>query len=166
VLESPDGKTGWRNVGWLKVFNNVHDQVVTMVVDNPHGYWKLWYPGDSGHTAAFSNVIHTFRYLTRVSGGEPSTVQAHRGQTLRFSGALWAQGTGNWIHLKRATVVLAYCLPGSSQWHVVTSGRTNSAGAFTLRATARTSATWAVFFLTPNAEFVDAVGPATFVRVR
>jgi hypothetical protein len=166
LLESPDGSTRWKSLGYIPVNGDVSMQQITTHVDNPHGYWMLYSPATPDHPAAYSGVIHTFRYLTGVTGGTPDTNHAYRGRMLTFKGGLWAQGMGSWFRLKHAKVVLAYCPAGSSTWHIATSTSTSAGGYFTLRARAWSNATWAVFFLTPNGQYVDAMGPRTFVRVR
>ncbi|WP_042412640.1 hypothetical protein [Streptacidiphilus anmyonensis] len=168
VLESPNGSTGWKNLGYLQVNGpGSPAKPITAWVDNPHGYWKLWYPGATGYAPAYSGVIHTFRYLTDITGGKPNTTSAYRGQTLRFSGGLWEQGMGNWFRMGANWRVYLFFEPaGSKTWKLVSYTRTDRNGYWNLSGKATAAGTWEVAWFTGDTNHVDAFGPRTYVHIR
>ena len=161
LQQSPDGRTGWTTIATLPATNGTH----SLHVSNPHGYWRLHSPLGGGYAQATSNTVHTFRYLTNITGGTPSTTSAHRGQTLTFSGGLWEQGMGGWYRMHGWKVSLMFRPAGSTTWHTVTTAWTSSGGYYNLHATATTSGTWAIAFYTPDNNHTDAGGPGTYVHV-
>ncbi|MBF9067800.1 hypothetical protein [Streptacidiphilus fuscans] len=164
VLESPDGRTGWKNLGYIPTGAVSYKQVAAWV-DNPHGYWRLWYPGAPGYEAAYSNVIHTFRYSTLITGAKPSTTWAYKGQVIRFSGGLWDRGYGAWGPMRSTRVYLFFRPYRSNTWYYEASSWTNSGGYFNLYGRAETGGTWEVAWFTGNSPwFVDAYGPGTYVH--
>ncbi len=165
VQESPDGKTGWKTLGYLTVTKNVTGLHVTGPAGNPHGYWRVYFPAATDYPAAVSNVIHAFRYQTAFRGGKPNTTVIRAGHTLTFTGSLWQQGTGAWTPMHNSTVKLVFKPAGSSKWYVEGTARTSGTGAFTFRVTDRRNGTWAVVYTATDALHIDAVGPQTYVRV-
>ncbi|WP_042382278.1 hypothetical protein [Streptacidiphilus melanogenes] len=161
LQQSADGHTGWTTIATLPAATGSH----TLHVTNPHGYWRLYSPATTGYATATSNTVHTFRYLTNITGGTPSTTHAHHGQTLTFSGGLWEQGMTGWARIPNAKVTLYFRATGSTTWHTITTAQTSSTGYYTLHATATTSGIWAVGYTTPDTTHTDAGTPSTYVQV-
>jgi hypothetical protein len=166
VLESPNGRTNWRNLGYISVSHDVYGQNITAWVDNPHGFWKLYSPAAPGYPAAYSNVIHTFRYKTLLTGGKPKSTTVHRYTWLSFSGGLYAQGYGSWTPIRHSRVYLFFRPYGSRSWSVIGSAITDQYGHYRLSGRITRGGTWEVAWFTPNQSYVDALGPATYVSVR
>ncbi|MEZ0069036.1 hypothetical protein ABIA32_005077 [Streptacidiphilus sp. MAP12-20] len=166
VLESANGSSGWKNLGYIKVTPGSGLQSVTAWVANPHGYWKLWYPGAPGYAAAISPVIHMFRYLTAVTGAKPNTTWAYKGQTLHFSGGLWQQGYGSWSRMGVTRVHLFFRPYGSRNWQYQGYTWSNRYGNWNLYGRATTGGTWEVAWFTGDQWHVDGFGPGTYVHVR
>ncbi|MEY9843816.1 hypothetical protein [Streptacidiphilus sp. MAP5-3] len=166
VLQSNDGRTGWTNLGYIPINGPVYSAQIKAWVNNPHGYWRLWYPGAPGYPAAYSGVIHTFRFGTLITGAKPNTTWANKGQVLRFSGGLWDQGYGAWGAMRSTPVYLYFRPYRSTTWTYEGSGWTNSAGYFNLYGRAETGGTWEVAWFTGSSPwYVDAYGPGTYVHV-
>ena len=161
LQQSADGHTGWTTIATLPATTGTR----TLHVSNPHGYWRLYSPTAGGYAAATSNTVHTFRYLTNITGGTPSTTHAHHGQTLTFTGGLWEQGMSGWYRMHNWKVTLAFRPTGSTTWHTVTSAWTSTGGYYDLHTTATESGTWAVVFTTPDNTHTDSAGPGTYVQV-
>ncbi len=165
LQQSANGTTGWTTMGWLPLTADGSNLPAHGPVNNPHGFWRLYSPAVPGYAAAVSNVLHTFRYETGITGGLPSARTLRAGGTLTFSGGLRQQGYGAWSPMRRTEVALMYKPAGSSTWHLATTGWTNANGGFTLRERDLHNATWSVVYVTSNQWYVDATGPQTYVRV-
>ncbi|MBC3843051.1 hypothetical protein GXW82_31325 [Streptacidiphilus sp. 4-A2] len=142
IQVSPDGRTGWKSIGYIPLTGNVTNLHATGPASDPHGYWRLYSPAAPGFSAATGNVVHAFRYATGITGGRPNVTTIGSGGTLTFTGALWQQGTGPWKAMPGATVALMYEPAGSSHWYLAGTTRTASSGAFTL--TPATPGTWSM----------------------
>ncbi|MGX1546740.1 hypothetical protein [Streptomyces adustus] len=161
IQQSNDGHTGWTNIG-STTFGSAANGFATSVltVTNPHGYWRYYYPGAPGFTAAYSPVVHAFRYQTAISGGKPSSTRVTKRHTVTISGTLKQNGYGSWAPLPKATVQIFYRPSGSSStWHLRTSVRTSSTGYFVAHPTITSSGTWRVVYRAPDQVHVNAYGP-------
>jgi hypothetical protein len=166
VLESPDGRTSWRNLGYIPVSRDTFGQHITAWVDNPHGFWELYSPAAPGYAASISNVIHTFANKTAITGGKPNSTTVHRYSWLSFSGGLYYQGYGPWAPIKHTRLYLFFRPYGSRTWSVVSSTVTDGYGHYRLSGRAIRGGTWEVAWFTPNQWYIDAFGPGTYVSVR
>ncbi|MFC1410849.1 hypothetical protein ACEZCY_15975 [Streptacidiphilus sp. N1-12] len=164
LLQSANGKT-WTNLGYIPTTGSQSQQFQAWV-SNPHAYWRLYSPAGGGYQAAFSNVIHTFRYGTLLTGGKPNHTTVKKNGWVTFRGGLYDQGYGAWAPMKNTRVYLAFRPYGSKNWSLATSAKTNSKGAYSLSAKASRGGTWEVVWFTSNTWFVDAFGPSTYVHVK
>ncbi|MFJ3231528.1 hypothetical protein [Streptomyces sp. NPDC086787] len=161
IQQSNDGHTGWTNIGSTTFGSAASGGFATsmLTVTNPHGYWRYYYPGAPGFTAAYSPVVHAFRYQTAISGGKPSSTRVAKHHTVTISGTLKQNGYGSWTPLPKATVQIFFCPSGSSTWHLITSARTSSTGHFAAHPTITRSGTWRVVYKAPDQVHVNAYGP-------
>ncbi|MEU6655014.1 hypothetical protein ABZ904_37805 [Streptomyces sp. NPDC046900] len=164
IQQSNDGHTGWTSIGSTTIDTSDNGFAASVLtVTNPHGYWRYYYPGAPGFTAAYSPVVHAFRYQTAISGGKPSSTRVAKGHTVTISGTLKQNGYGYWTPLPKATVQIFFRPSGSSTWHLITSAHTSSTGYFAAHPTITRSGTWRVVYKTPDQVHVNAYGP--MVRV-
>ncbi|MGW3244743.1 hypothetical protein [Streptomyces sp. NPDC001070] len=163
IQQSNDGHSGWTSIGSTTIDTSANFAASVLTVTNPHGYWRYYYPGAAGYTAAYSPVVHAFRYQTAISGGKPSSTRVTKGHTVTISGTLKQNGYGYWTALPKATVQIFFRPSGSSTWHLITSARTSSSGYFAAHPTVARSGTWRLVYKTPDQLHVNAYGP--MVRV-
>ncbi|WP_042437467.1 hypothetical protein [Streptacidiphilus albus] len=164
VLESPDGRTGWKNLGYIPVSGNTYGQAITAWVDNPHGYWLLYSPAGYGFAASYSNVVHTFRFQTAIVGGKPNRTTVAKNTSIVFQGTLYDRGYNPWTVFAHQQVDLFFRPYGSKSWYYMAHTTTDSHGRFSLWSKAVTGGTWQVVYLTGSVWDVDAAGPATYVH--
>jgi hypothetical protein len=145
LQQSPDGHTGWTTITTLAATTATH----TVHVTNPHGYWRLVTPTAPGYTEAVSNTIHTFRYLTRITGG-PSTTTVRPGTWVHFTGTLQQQGYGPFTPCTNQTVELLFRPAGSTRTYLMGTARTNTLGRFALWARPTTTGTWTLAYQTTS----------------
>ncbi|MFD0505491.1 hypothetical protein ACFQ0G_26630 [Streptomyces chiangmaiensis] len=102
IQQSNDGHTGWTSIGSTTIDTSADGFAASVLtVTNPHGYWRYYYPGAPGFTAAYSPVVHAFRYQTAISGGKPSSTRVTKGHTVTISGTLKQNGYGYWTPCPR-----------------------------------------------------------------
>ncbi|MFD8509236.1 hypothetical protein ACFV2L_41980 [Streptomyces sp. NPDC059687] len=160
IQQSNDGHTGWTNIGSTTMGSATNGFAASVLtVTNPHGYWRYYYPGAPGFTAAYSPVVHAFRYQTAISGGKPSSTRVTKHHTVTISGTLKQNGYGSWTPLPKATVQILFRPSGSSTWHLITSAHTSNTGHFAAHPTITRSGTWRVVYKTPDQVHVNASGP-------
>lgn len=165
VFQSANGKTGWTELGWISGnYGNVF--INNAYVTNPHGYWKLYSPAIDGYASVSSNIIHTFRYGTTITGGRPSATTVWKNQTVRFSGSLWQQGYGSWGPFARAQILVIFKPAGSSDWYLMATTTTNAKGAFSANAKVPQAGTWMTEYYYADAWHVVAGGPQTYIHTR
>ena len=165
LLQSPDGRTGWVNLGYIPTNGSGQVSLYNVFVNNPHGYWRLYSPAAAGYPAAYSNIVHTFRYQTLVTGGKPSATTVNRGQTVRFSGDVYQRGYGAWLPF-RAPVLVIFRPTGSSDWYLMAEVWSNSKGAYSANVKVPKSGDWMVEYYYADKWHVVTAGPETYVRVR
>ena len=165
VLQSPNGKTGWVNLGYIPTNSSGYLSTITAYVNNPHGYWRLYTPAGPGYYAAYSNIVHTFRYQTLVTGGKPSATTVNRNQTVHFSGGVYQRGFGAWLPF-RAPVLVIFRPTGSADWYLMDRVWSNSKGAYSANVKVPESGDWMVEYYYADKWHVDTAGPETYIRVR
>jgi hypothetical protein len=163
LLQSPNGKTGWTNLGYIKA-NGRTDAEEGAYVDNPHGYWKLYYAGAPGYSLAYSNVIHTFRYETKITGGKPNHTTVRKNATVTFTGTLDRRSYGAWGAVKSATVTIIFRPYKSKTWYLMKTGKTSSSGKFSISVKDPESGTWEALFMNPGSSYVVSGGPETYIH--
>jgi hypothetical protein len=165
LLQSPNGKTGWVDLGYIKTTGGSYlDE--TAYVNNPHGYWKLYYAGAPGYSYGYSNTIHTFRYETRVVGGKPSATTVKKNAAVRFTGTLQRRGYGAWGALGKAPVDVIFRPYNSKTWYLMTSGKTTASGKFSISVKDPEAGTWAVLLLNGGSSYVVSQGPEIYIHTK
>ncbi|WP_042451974.1 hypothetical protein [Streptacidiphilus jiangxiensis] len=165
LQQSGDGKTGWTTVDRIPASPLPRNLKVTLPVNNPHGYWRLYSPAAGGFPEARSNTVHTTVSATKMTGGTPNHTTVRRNGRIVFRGHVYQQGTvGSWKPIAHGYVTLLFRPQGSKTWQTWGRVKTDANGAYTINARAATSGTWLVVWNTPDGAHVDAEGPQTFVR--
>jgi hypothetical protein len=156
LQQSADGRTGWTTIAILPAAT----ATLTVHVNNPHGYWRLYAPTAPGYTQAVSNTIHTFRHQTRITG-VPSTTTIHKGTWVHFTGTLAQQGHGPWTACTNQTVQLLFRPNGSTHTTLIGTARTNAQGHFALWAKPTATGTWTLAYTTTSVWNTNAATTAT-----
>ncbi|MBC3840403.1 hypothetical protein GXW82_09765 [Streptacidiphilus sp. 4-A2] len=164
VQQSANGTSGWSTIGTVPAGYPGEFQVQFDVTD-PHGCWRLYSPAVGAFQAGYSNVVHCFRFATRITGGRPASTTVHPGQWVTVSGSLWQQGLGPWSALSGGTVVLVF-QPAKGTGAIMAHTATDAHGHFTVSARAWDgSGSWSVFYQGSPRWDVMADGPSVYVRV-
>ncbi|WP_042389594.1 hypothetical protein [Streptacidiphilus melanogenes] len=164
LQQSGDGKTGWTTVDRIPASPFPRNLRVTLPVNNPHGYWRLYSPAAGGFPEAWSNTVHTTVSATRMTGGTPNHTTVQRNGWITFGGHVYQQGTaGSWKPLAHSYVTLLFRPEGQKSWQSQGRAKTDASGAYTISARAATSGTWLVVWYTPDGAHVDTQGPQTHV---
>jgi hypothetical protein len=164
LQQSPDGRSGWTTIATLPAHSGTTWSSVTRQVTDPHGYWRLYSPAAPGYASATSNVIHTFRYQTRLLGG-PATTSARAGQAVRFSGYLQQQGYGAWGADANAAVDILYRPHGSDRTYTTGTARTNGQGYFSTDIKITGSGTRYLGYQTPDQWHTDTTSAGTYIHL-
>jgi len=164
VQQSANGPSGWSTIGTAPAgYPNTFG--IQFDVTNPHGYWRLYSPAVGAFQAGYSNVVHYFRFNTRITGGRPNTTSVHQNQWVTVSGNVWQQGFGPWSPLSGGTVVLIF-RSSKGTGGIMAHTTTDAHGHFTVSQKPWFgSGSWSVLYEGSPRWDVMADGPAVHVSV-
>ncbi|MGW4158071.1 carboxypeptidase regulatory-like domain-containing protein [Streptomyces sp. NPDC004788] len=139
VLEqSPDGKTGWKQIGSTKFYNNYGGRTYFgLAVWNKGGWFRLRHLTNDYLSESVSAPFHVTRTETRVTGLKASPDPVAKGSAITVTGSLQHYTSGAWRGLGSQSVSIWFKPWGSStSWKQVASGKSSSTGAVSLKTTA------------------------------
>jgi hypothetical protein len=166
VETSANGKTGWKNLGWVKT-NSSSEVEFYGYAPNPRYYYRLRYGGSTSRAAAVSNVVRGNRYGTRVTKLNASPEPVHKGHKITVTGTAQKQSsTGKWSALSKKTIQYFFRAHGAKTYHYVGSSKSSSSGHFSKKFTAKKDGSWSVVWFTTTTSYINDYSPEDYVNVK
>lgn len=165
VQTSPDGRTGWRSLGWVPTDEQGAVSAEGWVA-RPSWKFRLVFAGDDGLQPATSTVVSRSLRETRVKA-KVSATRVKQGGRVTLSGVVQKRTSdGSYQHVTSRKVVEVYFVArGGTRYAYRTYTSTDRAGKFSLRVKPKKDGYWLVAWFPPKG-YVNGYSPELFVDVR
>ncbi|MEU8763632.1 hypothetical protein [Streptomyces sp. NPDC048659] len=161
--QSPDGRTGWKQVGSTGFYSSVRS-TFGIAVWNKGGWFRLRHLTSDQYAESVSTPFRVSRIETRVLNVNAAPEPVRKGATVTVTGTLQHNVSG-WKPLASKQLQLQFRAKGTSKWVTVAKGNTAANGNIALKHKATVDGVYNLVYVADTAHFQSS-GVADYIDVR